>query len=177
MVMIVQKDADALTWFYDRYIRFVFSISLRIAGHNQIAEEVALDVFERVWVKADTYRAERGEVKSWLARLTRNLAIDRLRREKSRPELTAISWTDWFEDKTSHQPTVEGAAAHTLRNLRVREAIDQLPQDQKEALAYAFFGGYSHQEIAVLLDLPLGTVKTRLRLAMKKLYFLLREEL
>ncbi len=176
MVLVAGKNGDALTALYDRYSRFVYSISWRMLGQKHLAEEITLDVFERVWFRADAFQPEKGQLKSWIARLTRNLSIDRIRHEKIRPEMTAVSWADWFQELGSRHSSPELAVTRTLQADRVQLAIQELPGEQQEALTYAFFGGYSHQEIANLLDLPLGTVKTRLRLAMKKLAFLLFDE-
>lgn len=173
---VVRREPEAFDVLYERYVRFVYSISLRILNHSELAEEVTLDVFERVWEKADSFEAARGSVKSWLARMTRNRAIDRLRYEQVRPDFRALSWEDWFQDLHGGRPGPESRAAAELQRGRVREAIEELPPEQQVVLAYAFFGGYSHREIAEQLSLPLGTVKTRVRLAMQKLAFLLRDE-
>jgi RNA polymerase sigma-70 factor (ECF subfamily) len=170
--------AAALGELYDRYGRLVFSIAYNIIGTQLFAEEITLDVFHRVWANARSYRAERGKVSVWLTSMTRYRAIDILRREKSRPERTSISWADVTPHAIpvlqENQP--EAMTELSLQKARVRAAIAQLPEAQKRALALAYFGGYTHRQIAEALAEPLGTIKTRIRLAIQKLRQILQEE-
>jgi RNA polymerase sigma-70 factor (ECF subfamily) len=108
-------------------------------------------------------------------RMTRNRAIDRLRREKVRPLQNSVSWADVFKEPIAEKNSPETAVHLSMEQQRVRAAVASLPQPQREALALAFFKGLSHSEIAQELDLPLGTVKGRIRGAMKKLRNLLQE--
>ena len=169
MRLIVHRQENALSELYDRYGRLVYSISVNVLGEPAAAEEVTQDVFLRVWDRAVTYQPEQGKVVTWLARITRNRAIDLIRFRRLRPEGSSVSW----EELTSNPPidghNVEQAIELAQQQQRVRQAIAQLPPEQREALALAYFQGLSHQEIADRLGQPLGTVKTRVRLAMQKL--------
>jgi RNA polymerase sigma-70 factor (ECF subfamily) len=174
--LIARSQENALSELYDRYNRLVYSVALNTLGSPEQAEEVTQDVFLRVWRKAATYQPEQGKVITWIASIARNCAIDMLRRQKVRPEGNLIEWggEEAFDPPTAFD--VEGEVETWQSQRRVRQAVAQLPEAQRQALAYAFFQGYSHSEIANLLNEPLGTVKTRIRLAMEKLRQVLREE-
>lgn len=166
---IVDGQADALSALYERYSRLVFSLARHITGDDGHAEEITLDVFTRVWQKADTYRAGRAKVNTWITSLARHRAIDVVRREQARPEGSSVRLDQVDYDLHSRQPNPESAAVRAFEQRWVREAIAGLPEEQRQALSLAYYGGYTHQQIADKLGLPLGTVKTRIRLAMQKL--------
>jgi RNA polymerase sigma-70 factor (ECF subfamily) len=166
---------DALGELYERYSRLVFSLALNMVGDHAAAEEITLDVFTRVWQKADTYRPEQAKVSTWLTSIARYRSIDVLRRKGSRPEQHSVGWA---EVSLHDMPSTDGPEQATelaLERQRVHAAIAELPPDQKQALALAYFMGYTHREIAEALDQPLGTIKTRIRLAMHKLRHMLQE--
>ena len=166
---------DALAELYDRYSRLVFSLALNIVGDRAAAEEITLDVFTRVWQKADTYRPEQAKVTTWLTSIARYRSIDVLRRKGSRPEQHSVGWAEVSPDDMPSTDGPEQATELALERQRVQAAIAELPPDQKQALALAYFVGYTHREIAEALDQPLGTVKTRIRLAMHKLRQMLQD--
>jgi RNA polymerase sigma-70 factor (ECF subfamily) len=166
---------DALSELYDRYSRLVFSLALNVVGDHATAEEITLDVFTRVWKSADTYRPEQAKVSTWLTSITRHRSIDVLRRQSSRPEQHSVGWAEVSPDNVPSTGSPEEAAEIALERQRIRAAMAELPLDQRQALALAYFKGYTHREIAEALEQPLGTVKTRIRLAMHKLRQMLRE--
>jgi len=173
--LVVQARAEALSELYDRYSRLVFSLALNSVGDPTSAEEITQDVFLRVWQRARQYRADRGKVSTWLTGITRHRAIDQLRRRGSRPEQHSVGWA---ELSPAAEPSVNGpeqAAARAMERERVRAAIAQLSEEQKQGLALAYFQGLTQSQIAAILDLPLGTVKTRIRLGMEKLRRLLHQ--
>jgi RNA polymerase sigma-70 factor (ECF subfamily) len=174
--LIVNARAEALSELYDRYSRLVFSLALNSVGDAATAEEITQDVFLRVWQRARQYRADRGKVSTWLTGITRNRAIDQLRRRGSRPEQHSVAWTDI---PPGAEPTVdspERAAQLAMDRERVQAAIAQLPHEQKQVLALAYFQGLTQKQMAEALGLPLGTVKTRIRLGMQKLREALQED-
>jgi RNA polymerase sigma-70 factor (ECF subfamily) len=173
--LIAEADDNALAELYDRYHRLVYSLAVAIVGDPATAEEITLDVFVRVWQKASTYRADLASVSTWLTHIARHHAIDVLRRQNSRPEGHSVPWAD-SSDGLSGASDLLDVVEVSLRRERVRAALAQLPADQQQALALAFFQGYSHRQIAEALDARLGTVKTRIRAAMLKLRSLLRDE-
>lgn len=173
--MIAQAQENALGELYDRYSRLVFSMALNSTGDASLAEEITQDVYLRIWNKAETYDPQQGKVTTWIASITRYRAIDVLRRLSVRPEGNR---TTWAEDEGFDLPDpvdIEEEVEISQRKQYVRQAISALPADQRIALSLAFFQGYSHSEIAEILNEPLGTVKTRIRLAMQKLRQLLQE--
>jgi RNA polymerase sigma-70 factor (ECF subfamily) len=176
LLLIARNQSDALSELYHRYHRLVFSLAIAVVGDSPTAEEVTLDVFTRVWQKADTYQPDRAAVRTWLSRITRNLALNVLRHRKSRLDSRTLSWADVSPPPIPTESQPESQAELAQVQARVRAAIQELPPEQQEALAMAYFRGYSHQQIADKLDHPLGTVKTRIRSAMKKLRYMLQDE-
>ena len=174
--LVVRAQADALSELYDRYSRLVFSLALNVVGDRATAEEITLDVFTRVWEKAETYRSDQAKVSTWLTSITRHRSIDVLRRQNARPEQHSVNWAEVSPEDMPSVNSPEEATELAQRQERVRAAIAELPPDQKQALALAYFKGYTHREIAQALDEPLGTVKTRIRLAMHKLRGMLHDE-
>lgn len=176
--LIVDGDSGALSELYDRYSRLVFSLAIKTVGDQAVAEEITQDVFFRIWEKAATYHAEQAKVSTWLTSIARYRSIDMLRRRGVRPESNSIAWP---ELPPGSVPSTDGRrpedfAAESLQAQRVRDAVEQLPVEQQQALEMAYFYGYSHSQIAETLDIPLGTIKTRIRLGMQKLRKILIEE-
>ena len=174
--LIAEGDEAALEALYERHIRLLFSISVHLVGSQLAAEEIVLDVFVRVWENAATYQPDRAQVTTWLTTITRYRAIDYLRRQGRRPESDSISWDALPVKPQRVQNSPEQLAGDALRRKRIREALQQIPDEQRRVLLLAYFGGLTQQEISDRLELPLGTVKTRIRLGLQKLRFLLRAE-
>ena len=161
-----ERDPNALGELYDRYGRVVYVIALRMLGTADAAEEVTQDVFHAVWVRIGTYRADRGSFRGWLLTVARNAAIDRRRRTRSQLEReTSID----DAPEVSDDATVDDQVALRIRDGRVRAVVLALPAEQREVLDLAFWGGLSQTEISARTGVPLGTVKSRVRLAMAKL--------
>jgi len=176
MDLVARQDESALGELYDRYSRLVFSVAYRVIGDRDSAEEITLDVFTRVWTNAHTYQVEKAKVSTWITRMTRNRSIDVLRQEEVRPLKHSIGWADVSPEPKSGGSGPEEGAQLSLQQQRVRSAVHTLPDEQQEALALAYFNGYTHQEISELLGLPLGTVKGRIRAGMQKLRLLLQAD-
>lgn len=174
--LVAHSHPDAVSELYDRYNRLVFSLALNLVGDRSTAEEITLDVFTRIWEKAETYRPEQAKVSTWLTSITRYRSIDMLRQRGTRPEQHSVGWADVSPDSVPRVDGPEEAAELALQQERVRAAIAELPPEQQQALALAYFKGYTHREIAEALGEPLGTIKTRIRLAMQKLRDMLVEE-
>lgn len=166
---IARADKDALGELYDRYGGLVFSIALKSVSHQETAEEITQDVFLRVWNNAGSYQAQKGKVSTWIASITRNRAIDMIRHYQIRLESQTVSWDAVPNADLPNKDNLEHKIERSERRSQVRSALVNLPSEQKDALALAYFLGYTHREIAETLGLPLGTVKTRIRLAMQKL--------
>jgi RNA polymerase sigma-70 factor (ECF subfamily) len=177
IVLLTLGQVDALSELYDRYGRMVFSLAVNSIGDAAVAEEVVQDVFLRVWKKAGTYDASVAKVSTWLTSIARHRAIDEFRRGKRRPDKTSVSWTELSLSDSLYGPGPEEETELSLQNKIVREALNTLAPGEREALALAYFKGYSQSEIARHLSLPLGTVKTRIRTAMQKLRLVLAQAL
>jgi len=173
---IANAETGALEELYDRYHRLVFSVALAIVSDSSIAEEVTLDVFVRVWQGAGTYQPERSKVSTWLMAITRHHAIDILRSQNSRLDQNSLYLDDLPWQKGTDAPDPQEDMEVALQNARIRQAVAELPVNQQEAVLLAYFKGYSQQQIAELLEEPLGTIKTRIRLAMQKLREMLSEQ-
>ena len=174
--LIAKSRNDALNELYERYNRLVFSVAFAIVGDRSAAEEITLDVFVQVWQRAASYRPELAKVSTWLIAITRHHAIDILRWQKSRPEANSVNWEDRSLQDGPLIHNLEEQIEGTQKKEQVRKAVAQLPAEQREALALAYFKGYTQSQISAALKQPLGTIKTRIRLAMQKLRKLLDED-
>lgn len=169
IALIANSHTDALDRLYDRYNRLVFSVALAIVGDRTVAEEATLDVFVQVWRRASTYNPDRAKVHTWLIAITRHHVIDILRMQKSRPEATAEDWDELTVPAGSSARELDEQVELSMQREYVRKKVAELPADQREALLLAYFKGYTQAQIAEALRQPLGTIKTRIRLAMQKL--------
>jgi RNA polymerase sigma-70 factor (ECF subfamily) len=176
LVLIARSQETALSELYDRYSRLVYSVALNTLGDSSRAEEVTQDVFVRVWQKARTFHAEQGRVVNWLTSIARHRSIDLYRQTLTHHENLQVSWQEAESVDLPSGQNVEWEVDLLQRQQRIRRAVAQLPPEQKQALGMAFFQGLTHPEIAVTLDEPLGTVKTRIRLGMQKLRNILQDE-
>ncbi len=166
ITLLVEGDARAFATLYDRHGRAAYSLAYRMMGEKQAAEDLVQDSLLKVWRGAESYRTERGSVRTWILSIVHNRGIDQLRslasRRRTQDRVEASAPTS--------QPSE--AFAETWRNSQreqVREALSTLPPEQVKILELAYFSGYTHVEIAELLGLPLGTVKGRMRLGLKKI--------
>jgi RNA polymerase sigma-70 factor (ECF subfamily) len=164
---MARGDHDGLAELYDRYGRLLYSLALRILHDTGDAEDVVQDVFSQAWRQASRYESTRGNVVAWLMNLTRSRAIDRVRGRRARPQpaaedVRALDVPDMAEP-VDEQLAVSSQAA------RVRAAVDELSVLQRVAIELAFYQGLTHVDIAERLELPLGTVKTRIRQGLMKL--------
>lgn len=169
MLLVARSNSAALSQLYDRYGRLVFSVAYHMVGDSETAEEITQDVFVRVWDGAATYKADLARVSTWLVGIARHRAIDELRRRGVRAEKDQVPWPEESQVDLPLLDGPESTVEASLQQQTVRHAIATLPEDQQRVLSLAFFKGFSHSEIAERLGEPLGTVKSRIRLAMQKL--------
>jgi RNA polymerase sigma-70 factor, ECF subfamily len=163
-------NEGALAELYDRTNSIVYGLAVRIVGDPSHAEDIALEVYLQVWRTAGTYDSARGNVSSWLITLVRSRAIDWLRSRKARE----ASVEQGLEELRDSRPSPEDSIIEAGRARRVQTALADLPPNQRQAIELAYFSGLSHSEIASRSGLPLGTVKTRIRLGMLRLREFLR---
>ncbi len=165
---IASRDEAALTEFYDRHSRLAYSVIMRILGSPSDAEEVLQETFVRVWSRADTYDALLGSPGTWLTRIARNRAIDRLRARRVRGNVGAGPALHSDNDAPRSGELVTRDAPETVLEGRtmagaVQTALAALTPAQRALIEAAFFEGYTHSELATRFGVPLGTVKTRIR--------------
>ncbi len=160
-------DSEALGLLYDRYRRLAMAVAYRILEDATAAEDCLQDAFVQVWRNHTSFHPERGSVKSWLLTIVRNAAIDRHRgREGRARQDRPIDDIEFMlgENDDPHEHAVE-----SMQSEQIQAAIQTLPDEQRDAITLAFFNGLTHQEIAERMGVPLGTVKGRMRLGLKKM--------
>jgi len=168
MPLIGAKDPDAFEVFYDRHGGVAYSLAYRIVGERGAAEDVTQEAFISIWRSGARYDAARGSVRTWMLGIVRNRAIDFLRSKSGKaPKL------DFDDDSIlEHRPAAEQTESEALQRetaQEVRGALGELPGEQAKVIQLAYFGGFSHSEIAGMLGVPLGTVKGRMRLGLEKI--------
>ena len=163
---IKRRDQAALTELYGLYGQHIYNIAMHVLRNAAAAEEITQDIFFKLWNDPEQWNPEKGQLKSWLLVVTRYRAIDRLRREQRRPTLNAIALDDLAYALGSGDAV--GDAQHDNGQI-LRALLKELPADQRQVINLAFFRGMTHREIAEHLDVPLGTVKGRIRLGLEKL--------
>jgi RNA polymerase sigma-70 factor (ECF subfamily) len=176
MPLLAEKDPEAFEVFYDRHGGAAFSLAYRIVGNRSVAEDVTQEAFLSIWRSGARFDRARGSVRAWTLGIVRNRAIDALRRQSGKaPKLTfddeAVLEQRPSEDLTDEQVIERDSA------LKVRGALVELPDEQSKVIELAYFGGFSHSEIAEMLSMPLGTVKGRMRLGIEKIRIRLAEGL
>ena len=166
MPLVNNGEPKAFAALYDRHSQAAYCLAYRMMGEKQAAEDLAQEAFIKVWRRAGSYRAQKGSVRTWILSIVHNRGIDQLRshasRRRTQEKIEASA--------ASSQPSE--AFAETWRNTQseqVREALSTLPKEQLKILELAYFSGYTHVQIAELLNVPLGTVKGRMRLGLQKM--------
>lgn len=161
------KNRDAFELLYDATVSRVFSLALRITRQQELAEEVVSDVYLQVWQQAGSYSPERGNVIAWLCVVCRSRALDALRRDNTAIRQAVVGFDTVPEAEDLNEPpdllqsVEQGSAIHA--------ALGNLSDQQRQLVALAYFRGYTHSELAVFVNMPIGTVKTHLRRAIVKL--------
>ncbi len=166
MARVQEGDARAFEAIFDRHGGVAFSLAYRMCGRRTMAEDVVQETFLSLWRRGEHYDPARGSVRAWVLGAVRNRAIDSFRHE------AAKAGRDVLDDSILEVPGRERVELEVERNEEageVRRALTELPTDQRRVIELAFFGGFSHSQIADLLDLPAGTVKGRMRLGMTKM--------
>lgn len=159
-------QVTALSTLYDRYARLVYGLALRMLSNPEEAEDLTQEVFLTLWHR-DAYNPARGSLSSYLTTLTRSRAIDRLRARSTRVRFLQ-RWSGMVRSESGGATPLDQASIHE-RSQRLREALAQLPDNERQVLEIAYYEGLSQSEIAKRLDTPLGTVKTRSRQGLLRL--------
>jgi RNA polymerase sigma factor (sigma-70 family) len=166
--LIAGGDADALAVLYERHGGVCYRLARQVTASDTLAEDAVQEAFLGLWRSPEAYAPGRGSLRSWLLGLTHHKAVDSVRRETAQQRRQAA----WASQRALDPPPEEDPAAASIDGMRaqqVRAALAELPGPQREALALAYFGGYTQREIAQLTGVPLGTVKTRTFTAMRRL--------
>lgn len=167
MRRIASGDESALALLYDRWVQPVYSLVLHLLDGADEAEDVVEETFWQAWRKAEAYDPARGTVQTWLFTIGRSRALDRLRARRRQREEPLSAAGDTVDASYASDPG--RATEGTERRALVLRALNELPDEQRRALALAYYKGLSQTEIAEYTRQPLGTVKTRMRLGMQKL--------
>ena len=165
----------ALETLYERYHRYAYALAYRILQESTGAEDIVQEVFLSIWRKAASYQKHHGSVFSWLQAIVHHRAIDRVRSAAHRDHQWTALQVEGEQDPPADQCEVWEQAWHHEQGELIRKVLEQLPSEQRQVIELAYFGGYTHAEIAEKVNIPLGTVKGRMRLGLQKMKHLLRE--
>jgi RNA polymerase sigma factor (sigma-70 family) len=171
--LVAQKDAAALEALYERYGRAAYSLARRILTEETLAQDVVQEVFLSLWRDARRFDAGRGTVATYLLSMTHHRAVDVVRREENLRRWRTSD--EGLELEADPKVRVEDEVLTSERRAEVRSVLQELPAAQREALLLAYFGGYTQREVAALVGVPLGTVKTRMAAGMRKMKAALRD--
>ena len=172
LALAAREDEEALAQLYDRYSRVAYGLALRIVRDQALAEDAVQEAFVTLWRSAGSFRAEKAKPSTWILTLVHRRAVDVVRREERR---RASPLVDGMEEPDERAlPADEEIELNDRRRL-VQEALRQLPDDQREALELAYYGGLTQSELAERLSVPLGTIKSRMFTGLRRLRDLLAE--
>jgi RNA polymerase sigma-70 factor, ECF subfamily len=160
---IARGEPNALTTLYDRYRTMAYSLAFRVTGDTSLAEDVVQEAFLGLWRNAGRYSSVRASVRTWLLAIVHHRAIDALRRRRATSQLPD---GDAVPPMSLVMPDIWPEVAGRLDREQVRRALEAISQPQREAIALAYYGGLTQQEIATRTGTPLGTVKSRVRLGL-----------
>ena len=166
-IALVEKEA--LEALYGRYASSVFSLAMYMLKQEALAEEVTQDIFLNIWLKASSYKSDRGEPRAWIMSVAHHKIVDVIRSRRRALTVTDPTLYETLDLIPSSEAPVEVQVERNLERERILKAMSTLPEPQRQVIMLAYFGGYSQSEMAEMLQQPLGTVKTRVRLAMQKL--------
>jgi RNA polymerase sigma-70 factor (ECF subfamily) len=167
MQLVRRGDAAAFELVYERHATAAFSLAYRMTGKRNTAEDVVQEAFLSLWRSGARYDRRRGSVRTWVLGIVHNRAIDALRRAMVHDRRRASD--EGLEERFEAAERTEVEAARRGEAREVRAALEALPREQSRVIELAYFGGFTHSEIASMLGTPIGTVKGRMRLGLEKL--------
>jgi RNA polymerase sigma-70 factor, ECF subfamily len=174
MQLVHDGDVRAFEVVFDRHSSAAFSLAYRMCGRRATAEDIVQDAFLSLWRSESGYDPRRGSVRSWVLSVVHNRAVDALRRLGAKAGLDVPD--EGMAERLRAAETTDAEVERRDAARQVRTALDELPPDQRQVIELAYFGGFTHAQIAEMLDLPPGTVKGRMRLGLTKMRFFLGEE-
>ncbi|HET9920946.1 MAG TPA: sigma-70 family RNA polymerase sigma factor [Ktedonobacteraceae bacterium] len=166
ILAIAGKAVWAMEPLYQRYHRILYSLAYRMVSDHQIAEDLLQDAFISVWRRADSYSPQAGSVRAWLISILQHRTIDYLRSMRRRPSTRDTTLEDVEQDERLAFPDVWDEAWRSVQSSQVRAALLKLSAEQRQVIELAYFQGWTHSEISVGYQIPLGTVKARMRLGL-----------
>ncbi|HEY5005555.1 MAG TPA: sigma-70 family RNA polymerase sigma factor [Ktedonobacteraceae bacterium] len=172
---IADKKVWAMEPLYERYSHLLYSLAYRVVTDTQVAEDLLQETFFAVWRNASSYSSQSGLVRSWLISIIHHRAIDYLRSMRRRGGVNKVPLEDIEHEESMAVPDVWDEAWLAIQGAQVRTALLQLPQEQRNVIELAYFKGWTHSEIAEGCQIPLGTVKARMRLGLARLRRILQE--
>ena len=167
MQLVQRGQAAAFELIYERHAQAAFSLAYRMAGSRGVAEDVVQEAFLSIWRSGARYERARGSVRTWVLGIVHHRAIDQLRRSSVHDKRRASD--EGIEERVEARERTDAEVARRDEAATIRSAMDALPAEQSHVIELAYFGGFTHTEIAEILGAPVGTVKGRMRLGMEKL--------
>src|SRR6059058_4108903 len=170
---LINALAEGAEWamelLYERYNRVLYSLAYRMVADHQVAEDLLQNAFLSVWRRATSYSPQSGTVRSWLISIVHHRTIDYLRAVRRRAGLKEVTWEEVEQDEHIAFPDVWEEAWRSVQSGQIREALMNIPSEQRMVIDLAYFQGWTHSEIAEGCEIPLGTVKARMRLGLIRL--------
>ena len=173
---ISQVDKDALEALYIRFQTPVYSLAMFMLKQPALAEEVTQDIFLNIWLKAGSFNSERGQPKGWIMSVAHHKIVDVIRSRRRTIVNTDPADYETLDLLPAAGASTEAQVEQTLERERIMRALETIPESQRKVIMLAYFEGFSQSEMAERLDQPLGTIKTRVRLAMQKLRTVLEND-
>jgi len=176
---LINALAEGAEWamepLYERYNRVLYSLTCRMVADHQVAEDLLQEAFLSVWRRATSYSPQSGTVRSWLISIVHHRTIDYLRAVRRRAGLKEVTWEEVELDERTAYPDVWEEALRSVQGAQIRAALVNIPLEQRMVIELAYFQGWTHSEIAEGCEIPLGTVKARMRLGLSRLKGLLAQ--
>ena len=171
IALLAKGDRRAIDLAYENYGNAIYGVIVRIVKSKEVAEEVLQDVFVKIWKNADRYNKNKGRLFTWFANIARNAAIDSIRTARAKREAKTTSTENFVNEN------IYGTSEMNLEDIGLKKIISSLDSKHRQLIDMAYFQGYSHSELAKELNIPIGTVKSRIRLAIKQLRVKLSDDL
>jgi RNA polymerase sigma-70 factor (ECF subfamily) len=175
LARVSAQEPNALDALYSRYGSAVYSLAMFMLKDTGLAEEATQDIFLNIWLKSGSFKPDRGQPKTWIMSVAHHRVIDLIRSRRRTTAITVATDSEDLERIPAANLPIDEQVERKLERERIQKSLATLPEAQREVIRMAYFDGYSQSEIAALLNQPLGTVKTRVRLAMQKLRLVLQE--
>lgn len=166
---VAMAEKQALEALYTRYASSVYSLAMFMLKQEALAQEATQDIFLNIWLKASSYKADRGEPKAWIMSVAHHKIVDAIRSRRRTIIVNDPAIYESLDLLPSGNVSTEEEVERNLERERILKALSTLPPTQRQVIMLAYFEGYTQSEMAEILQQPLGTVKTRVRLAMQKL--------